>query len=65
MFAGLQLENHYKGWIYISSAVAQAFEDLVDVVVRLGDKGMGLTWAKKQKEVLKMAQRYLKTDFKG
>ena len=49
MFAGLQLENHYKGWIYISSAVAQAFEDLVDVVVRLGDKGMGLNVGQKTK----------------
>jgi len=59
MFARLQPEG------YICCAGAQTFENLIDVVVRLGDKGMGLTWAKRQKEALKMAQRYLKTDFKG
>ena len=41
-----------------------AFDDLHDVVTRLGDSFMGMTWARKQKERLKSAKRYLKGDFK-
>ena len=53
-----------QGIDYISSAGAQAFEDLQDVADKLGEEGMGLTWAKRQKETLKEAKRYLKTDYK-
>ena len=53
-----------QGIDYISSAGAQAFEDLEDVADKLGEEGMGLTWAKRQKETLKEAKRYLKTDYK-
>ena len=53
-----------QGLDYVSCSGAQAFEDLVNVVHQLGENGMGLTWAKTQKEALKEAKRYLKTDFK-
>ena len=47
----------------ISCAGSQAFEDVHDVVNRLGDSFMGMTWARKQKERLKSGKRYLKGDF--
>ena len=53
-----------QGLDYVSCSGAQAFEDLVNVVHQLGENGMGLTWAKTQREALKEAKRYLKTDFK-
>ena len=53
-----------QGLHYISSAGSQAFDDLADVVNRLGDEFMGMTWAREQKERLKSAKRYLKVDFK-
>ena len=39
-----------QGLDYISSAGSQAFDDLADVVNRLGDEVMGMTWAREQKE---------------
>jgi len=48
-----------QGLDYISSAGAQAFEDLTDVAKRLGDHLMGMTWAKEQRERLMSAKRYL------
>jgi len=50
--------------LHISSGGAQAFEDLTDVAKRLGNHLMGMTWAKKQRERLMSAKRYLKSDFK-
>ncbi|CAH3167009.1 unnamed protein product [Porites lobata] len=47
-----------------SSAGAEAFDDLCDVVQRLGDSFMGMSWAKEQSERLRAAKRYLKSDFK-
>ena len=35
-----------QGLDYVSSAGAQAFEDLADVVEKLGDAGQGMGWAK-------------------
>lgn len=35
-----------QGLDYISSAGAQAFEDLIDIVERLGDVGQGMGWTK-------------------
>ena len=49
-----------QGLDYISSAGAQAFEDLTDVAKRLEDHLMGMTWAKEQRERLMSAKRYLK-----
>ena len=53
-----------QGLDYISSAGAQAFEDLTDVAKRLGDHLMGMTWAKEQRERLMSAKQYLKSDYK-
>ena len=53
-----------QGLDYISSAGAEAFDDLCNIVERLGDELMGMSWAKEQKEQLKAAKRYLKSDFK-
>ena len=53
-----------QGLDYISSAGAEAFDDLCDVVQRLGDSFMGMSWAKEQSERLRAATRYLKSDFK-
>ena len=53
-----------QGLDYISSAGSQAFDDLTDVVNRLGDECMGMTWESEQKERLKSAKRYLEVDFK-
>ena len=53
-----------QGLDYISSAGAQAFEDLCKVVEMLGDTGQGMGWAKKQEIRLRESKRYLKSDFK-
>ena len=53
-----------QGLDYIRCAGSQAFDDLHDVVNRLGDSFMGMTWARKQKERLQSAKRYLKGEFK-
>jgi hypothetical protein len=50
---------------YVSAEGAQAFEDLEEIVEKLGDEhGKGLTWAKQQNEKLKQSKRYLKSDYK-
>ena len=53
-----------QGLDYISSAGAEAFDDLCDVVQRLGNSFMGMSWAKEQSERLRAAKRYLKRYFK-
>ena len=53
-----------QGLDYVSSAVAQAFEDLEEVAHGLGEMGIGHTWTKQQKQTLKGAKQYLKTDYK-
>jgi len=55
-----------QGLDYVSAEGAKAFEELADVIEKLGDipHGKGLSWAKDQSEKLKMAKRYLKSDFK-
>ena len=54
-----------QGLDYVSAEGAKAFDELADVVEKLGDNyGKGLSWAKDQSEKLKLAKRYLKGDFK-
>ena len=55
-----------QGLDYVSAEGAKAFEELADVIEKLGDipHGKGLSWAKDQSEKLKMAKRYLKSDSK-
>ena len=52
-----------QGLDYISCAGSQGFDDLCDVVNRLGDSFMGITCAREQKERLKSAKGYIKGDF--
>ena len=53
-----------QGLDYVSSAGAEAFDDLCDVVETLGDEGQGMGWAKQQENNLRASKRYLKSDFK-
>jgi len=54
-----------QGLDYVSAAGAKAFDDLEEVVEKLGDVyGKGLTCAKQKKEKLQLAKRYLKGDYK-
>ena len=54
-----------QGIDYVAAEGANAFDDLQDVVEKLGDiHGKGHTWAKDQNEKHKNAKRYLKTDYK-
>ncbi len=53
-----------QGLDYISASGAEAFDDLDGVAEMLGDNGQGLSWAKRIREHLKSAKRYLKTDYK-
>ena len=53
-----------QGLDYISSAGAQAFEDLIDIVERLGDVGQGMGWTKNLQTHLRDRKRYLKSDYK-
>jgi hypothetical protein len=54
-----------QGLDNFSAEGAKAFDELQEVIEKLGDEcGKGLTWAKQQNEKLKKAKRYLKTDYK-
>ena len=53
-----------QGLDYISSAGAQAFEDMIDIVERLGDIGQGMGWTKNLQTRLRDGKRYLKSDYK-
>ena len=53
-----------QGLDYVTSAGAQGFEDLADVVERLGDAGQGMGWTKDIQIRLGAAKRYLKSDYK-
>lgn len=54
-----------QGLDYFSADGAKSFDDLEDVVQKIGDSGgVGLTWAKEKKEKLKLGKRYLKGDYK-
>jgi hypothetical protein len=54
-----------QGLDYFSADGAKAFDDLEEVVDKIGDScGVGLSWAKEKKEELKVAKRYLKGDYK-
>ena len=54
-----------QGLDYFSADGAKAYDDLEEIVQKLGDEhGASLTWAKHQSEKLKKSKRYLKTDYK-
>ena len=53
-----------QGLDYISSAGAQAFADLIDIVERLGDVRQGMAWTENLQTRLRDGKRYLKSDYK-
>lgn len=53
-----------QGLDYISATGTQGFDDLHEIVERLGETCMDMTWADHQEKRLKSAKRYLKRDFK-
>ena len=54
-----------QGLDYVSATGAKAFDELEDVINKLGDDyGKGFTWAKVEKEKLQSTKRYLKGDYK-
>ena len=53
-----------QGIDYVTSAGVEAFEDLADVVERLGDAGQGMGWSKNMNTRLQDAKRYLESDYK-
>ena len=53
-----------QGLHYVSSAGAQAFEDMADIVERLGDAGQGMGWTKDLQSRIRAGKRYLKSDYK-
>ena len=53
-----------QGLDYISSAGAEAFDDLCGVAETLGDVGQGMGWAKEKQKRLREGKRYLESDYK-
>ena len=53
-----------KGLDYVTSAGAQAFDDLTNVAEKLGDAGEAMGWTRDIQTRLRGAKRYLKTDYK-
>lgn len=54
-----------QGLDYFSADGAKAYDDLEEIVQKLGDEhGASLTWEKHQSEKLKQSKRYLETDYK-
>jgi len=54
-----------QGLDYFSADGSKAFDDIIDVVDKLGDKyGCTLAWSKEQISKLQTAKRYLKGDYK-
>ncbi|KAK3724021.1 hypothetical protein QZH41_003861 [Actinostola sp. cb2023] len=60
------LQTSLQGLDYITESGSKAvgFDDLEDVVDKLGDLRQDMSWAKQTKHQLKLAKRYLKGDFK-
>ena len=55
------VRNSLQGLDNLPAQGAKAFDDLENVVDKLGDDcGMGFSWAKEKKTQLKAAKRYLK-----
>ena len=49
----------------MSQAMSQAFDDLVEVLQKLGSNfGKGLSWTNDKIDKLKNVRRYLKSDYK-
>ena len=53
-----------QGLDYVSSTGAQGFEELLDVVEKIGYLGKGMDWAKDVQNRLCVGKRYLEGDYK-
>ena len=53
-----------QGLDYVAADGARAFEDLENLVRRLGELGLGKEWELQYVELLKGSKLYLKSDFK-
>ena len=53
-----------QGIDYVSSARAEAFDELCDIVETLEDAGQGMNWEKLQENNLHACKRYLKSNYK-
>ena len=59
------LRQSLQGLDYVSSEGAKAFDDIAEVVDKLGDNYLGgMSWSKELIRELKLMKRYLKGDFK-
>ena len=59
------LRKSLQGLDYVSSEGAKAFDDIAEVVDKLGDNYQGgMSWSKELIRKLKLMKRYLKGDFK-
>ena len=60
------IRKSLQGLDYFSASEAKAIEDLQEIADKIGDSnsGLGMTWAKSQKEKLRLSKRYLKGDYK-
>ena len=52
-----------QGLDYFTTSGSKAFDELENVADRLGELGVGMSWAKQQKQQMKLAKRYLKNDY--
>ena len=58
------MRKSLQGLDYITASGSKAFDELENVTGKVGELGMGMSWAKQQKQQLKLAKRYLKSDYK-
>jgi exonuclease VII small subunit len=59
------MRKSLQGLDYFSADGAKAFDDLQEVVEKLGDcYQRGMSWSKEMSKKLKLAKRYLKGDYK-
>ena len=58
------MRKSLQGLDYITASGSKAFDELKNVADRLGELGMGMSWAKQQRQQLKLAKRHLKSDYK-
>ena len=58
------MRKSLQGLDYITASGSKAFDELENVTDKLGELGMGMSRAKQQKQQLKLAKRYLKSEYR-
>ena len=58
------MRKSLQGLDYITASGSKAFYELENVTDKLGELGMGMSWAKQQKQQLKLTKLFLKSDYK-